>query len=188
MMQFEIFTSPLMLAIELFAMAILLILIIKMGYKKFKTDVYVIHFRRGRIKYVGLGGSFFLIPFLDNYVAISSRLVKTTLKLDDAKLGDGKTVKIDSFLIWQVKDPKKYYYKLLGGSPKFINKDPLPIVKKHMEEVLRKTLLTANYEEILRYQRRFIMRIQNNLGMVLEKYGIGISRFGIPKFSVVKKS
>lgn len=175
-MQFDFFTSSIFYVAVAIIIIILIILMIKMGYKKFKTDVYVILFRRGKIKYSGRGGSFFLIPFIDKYITISSRIVETKKSVENILTGERMKISVDTYLVWQVDNPEKYYYK-------FLDQNPLEVVKKIIDETVTDFFQTMYYSEFIKKQPKYIPRIQRRLSNTLEKYGIKVVKFGIPKIS-----
>ena len=141
-------------------------------YRKFKIDQFVIHLRHGKLKHVGLGGSLWLLPLIDEYIIIPRSMNQTELKIKiPIPLREHKRI-IKGNLIWKVIDPQKCYNELTWDV-----KD-----KNYAENILKKTAnaLIRNicdkmtHTQIIQERQKLNKLIGNSLQQKVSDWGINI--------------
>ena len=74
-------------------------------YRKFNTNVYVIHLRGGKIKAAGLGGRCFVIPFSDEIVLIPAQVQATDVEIPSVFSANQNETSLSAVVMWQVIKP-----------------------------------------------------------------------------------
>ena len=143
--------NPLIIGSIVGAVVIFIIFIIFYAarFNKFKTNEYVIHFRRGKVKRAGTGGTAWLMPLLDEIVVIPTTVQQTLLEADEQVVShEYQDVAITAYLYWRVTDPKIAYEKVswIKSDADFIEKT----LKNATEAIIRTTCASLPIEQILR--------------------------------------
>ncbi|MCD6513730.1 MAG: hypothetical protein J7L07_02295 [Candidatus Odinarchaeota archaeon] len=166
--------------VVIFLLLILIIAIYKARYRKFKTNVYVIHFRRGRIKHAGLGGSFILLPLIDEYVEIPTTAQKVDISAERVITIENQELIIHGFVVWRVVDPEKLF-----SNAEWSRIDE--ILKDVTESVIRTTCANMELIDILRERERIIRAIVSELDKITADWGIKVITVEIKDVSVVNR-
>ena len=90
--------------------AIVFMIFLAARYRKFKTNQFVIHLRKGKVKSAGLGGSLWLLPLIDEYVVIPTTSIQTILEAHDQVVSkEYQNIEVVGMIIWKVVDPEKAF-------------------------------------------------------------------------------
>ncbi|RLI62870.1 MAG: hypothetical protein DRO67_06710 [Candidatus Asgardarchaeum californiense] len=159
---------------------ILVLAIYKTRYRKFKTNVYVIHFRRGRVKQSGLGGSFILLPLLDEYIEIPTTAQKVDIAAERVITIENQELVIHGFVVWRVVDAERLFSNAEWSR---VNE----ILKDITESVIRTTCANMKLIDILRERERIIKAIIQELDKITADWGIKVLTVEIKDVDVVNK-
>jgi len=159
---------------------ILVVAIIRSRYRKFATNVYVIHFRNGRVRRAGLGGAFFLLPIIDEYVEIPTTAQKVDIDAEKVISKENQELIIRGFLVWRVIDPEKTFSSIEWDKIS-------PTLKDIAESVIRTTCANMRLIDILRERQKIINAIISELDQITSDWGIKIETVEIREVDVVNK-
>ncbi|MGQ4833091.1 MAG: SPFH domain-containing protein [Candidatus Asgardarchaeia archaeon] len=168
------------IVVALFLLFVLIIALYKSRYRKFKTNVYVIHFRRGKIKQAGLGGSFILLPLIDEYVEIPTTAQKVDISAERVITIENQELIIHGFVVWRVVDPEKLF-----SNAEWTKIDE--ILKDVTESVIRTTCANMRLIDILREREKIIRAIIDELDKITSDWGIKVITVEIKDVTVVNK-
>jgi len=177
------FLPPGSIAIIIFAtfLTILLMIgILRSRYRKFMTNVYVIHFRNGRVRYAGLGGAFFLLPIIDDFTCIPTTAIKVDIDAERVISAENQELIVRGFLVWRVVDPAKTFTSVRY-------EDISKILKDIAESVIRTTCAKMKLIDILRERKKIINAIVSELEDIVADWGIKIETVEIREVDVVNK-
>ncbi len=166
--------------VSLFLVFILVIAIYKARYKKFKTNVFVIHFRRGKVKHAGLGGSFVLLPLIDEYIEIPTTAQKVDIAAEKVITIENQELIIHGFVVWRVIDPEKLFS---NAEWKRISE----ILRDVTESVIRTTCANMQLLDILREREKIIRAIITELDKITSDWGLKVLTVEIKDVTVVNK-
>jgi len=159
---------------------LLSIAIIRSRYRKFTTNYYVIHFRRGRVKSAGLGGAFFLLPIIDEFVVIPTTAQKVDIDAERVISRENQEVIIKGFLVWRVVDPAKTFSSIEWTKISVTLKDIA-------ESVIRTTCANMSLIDILRERQKIVNAITSELDAIVADWGIKIETVEIREVDVVNR-
>ena len=159
---------------------ILIIAIIRSRFRKFATNVYVIHFRNGRVKKAGLGGAFILLPIIDEYVEIPTTAQKVDIDAERVISKENQELIVRGFLVWRVIDPEKTFSSIEWAKIS-------PTLKDIAESVIRTTCANMSLIDILRERQKIINAIISELDAITSDWGIKIETVEIREVDVVNK-
>ena len=166
--------------ISLFLIFILVIAIYKARYRKFKTNVFVIHFRRGKVKHAGLGGSFVLLPLIDEYIEIPTTAQKVDIAAEKVITIENQELIIHGFVVWRVIDPEKLFSNAEWQRISDILRDVT-------ESVIRTTCANMQLLDILRERDKIIRAIITELDKITADWGLKVLTVEIKDVAVVNK-
>jgi len=149
-------------------------------YRIFETNVYVIHFRRGRVKRAGLGGSYFLAPIFDRLVTIPTTAQKVDITAERVISRENQEVVISGFVVWSVADPARVFSNVRWEQ---IN----TLIRDICESVIRTTAANMPLIDILREREKIIKAITMELEKIVGDWGIKIITVEIKEVDVVNK-
>lgn len=75
-------------------------------YKKFNPNDFIIHLHNGKVKYTGLGGRCFILPFIDEIVKIPAQIQITKVEIKHVHSATNHETTISASIIWQVIKPE----------------------------------------------------------------------------------
>lgn len=159
---------------------ILMIAIIRSRYRKFTTNYYVIHFRRGKVKSAGLGGAFFLLPIIDEFVVIPTTAQKVDIDAERVISKENQEVLVRGFLVWRVVDPARTFSSIDWTRIS-------PTLKDIAESVIRTTCANMTLIDILREREKIVNAIISELDAIVADWGIKIETVEIREVDVVNK-
>ncbi|MHA1258686.1 MAG: SPFH domain-containing protein [Candidatus Heimdallarchaeaceae archaeon] len=76
-------------------------------YRKFTSDIYMIHFRNGRVIKAGIGGKAVVWPLVDEIKSIPVTTQSTFLEAKEKVLSrEFQEISVTAFVFWRVVDPE----------------------------------------------------------------------------------
>ena len=150
------------IAVSILLELLLLVLIIKLRYKKFTSRDFVLFYRRGLLRTKGYGGAYFLLPLIDQIIVLPTSVQRVNFEMTQQIIFKPKFRKssydkkidniiIKGFLLYKVKEPQEFYnYSRLADS--FQSKDA-------KEEGNRLIKITNEdlYDVIVGYLKRIVL-------------------------------
>ncbi|MGQ4891438.1 MAG: SPFH domain-containing protein [Candidatus Njordarchaeia archaeon] len=161
-------------------LVILIIAFIRSRYKIFPTNVYVIHFRRGRVKKAGLGGSYIILPVFDKLATIPTVAQKVDISAERVISKENQEVIIHGFVVWSVVEPEKTFSNVQWENIS-------PYIKDITESVIRTTSANMPLIDILREREKIVKAIVSELDKIVSDWGIKIDTVEIREVEVVDK-
>ncbi|MEX0567958.1 MAG: SPFH domain-containing protein [Candidatus Njordarchaeota archaeon] len=149
-------------------------------YRIFETNVYVIHFRRGRVKRAGLGGSYWLMPIFDRLVTIPTTAQKVDITAERVISKENQEVVISGFVVWSVLDPAKVFSNVRWEQ---IN----TLIRDICESVIRTTAANMPLIDILREREKIIKAVAVELEKIVGDWGVKVLTVEIKEVDVVNK-
>jgi len=154
-------------------------------YRKFKTNQFVIHLRRGKVKSAGLGGSLLFLPLFDEYIVIPTTSIQTILEAHDQVVSkEYQNIEFVGMIIWKVIDPEKAFSSVSWNlrDENYIEK----ILKAAAEAVMRTICANMPLELIIRERREIIDHVLKDLHELSADWGILIETFEILEVIIVE--
>ena len=154
-------------------------------YRKFKTNQFVIHLRKGKVKSAGLGGSLLLLPLIDEYIVIPTTSIQTILEAHDQVVSkEYQNIEFVGMIIWKVIDPEKAFSSVSWNlrDENYIEK----ILKAAAEAVMRTICANMPLELIIRERREIIDHVLKDLHELSADWGILIETFEILEVIIVE--
>ena len=154
-------------------------------YRKFKTNQFVIHLRKGKVKSAGLGGSLLLLPLIDEYIVIPTTSIQTILEAHDQVVSkEYQNIEFVGMIIWKVIDPEKAFSSVSWNlrDENYIEK----ILKASAEAVMRTICANMPLELIIRERREIIDHVLKDLHELSADWGILIETFEILEVIIVE--
>ena len=155
-------------------------------YRKFKTNQFVIHLRKGRVKSAGLGGSLWLLPLIDEYVVIPTTSIQTILEAHDQVVSkEYQNIEVVGMIIWKVVDPEKAFSAVSWNAKdeNYVEK----ILKGAAEAIIRTTCANMPLELIIRERREIIDHVSKDLHELSADWGVIIETFEILEVIIVEQ-
>lgn len=157
--------------IGIVAIGLLFIIFYMSRFHKFKTNEYVIHFRRGRVKRAGTGGTVFLLPVFDEVIVIPTTVLQTLLEAKEKVVShEYQDVSITAFVYWRVSDPQIAFSKVSWNkaASDYIEKS----IKNATEAIIRTTCANMPIEKIIRNRGEIIKSVTSELHSLVGDWGI----------------
>jgi len=154
-------------------------------YRKFKTNQFVIHLRKGKVKSAGLGGSLLLLPLIDEYIVIPTTSIQTILEAHDQVVSkEYQNIEFVGMIIWKVIDPEKAFSSVSWNlrDENYVEK----ILKAAAEAVMRTICANMPLELIIRERRTIIDHVLKDLHELSADWGILIETFEILEVIIVE--
>ena len=172
-------TTTILVVLIIF-LVLLILAFIKSRYKIFETNVYVIHFRRGKVKRAGLGGSYIILPIFDELVTIPTTAQKVDISAERVISRENQEVIIHGFVVWSVVEPEKTFSNVRWENIG-------PYIKDITESVIRTTAANMSLIDILREREKIVKAITSELDKIVGDWGIKIDTVEIREVEVVDK-
>jgi flotillin len=154
-------------------------------YRKFKTNQFVIHLRRGKVRSAGLGGSLWLLPLLDEYIVIPTTSIQTILEAHEQVVSmEYQNISIVGMLIWKVVDPEKAFSAVswVDRDDHYVEK----ILKNAAEAIIRTTCANMPLEKIIRERREIIEHVSKELHELTVDWGVVIESIEIREVNILE--
>ncbi len=162
----------------LFLLFLLVVIFYVSRFKKFKTNEYVIHFRRGQIKRAGTGGTVILWPIFDEVIVIPTTVQQTLLEAREKVVSfEYQDVAITAFVYWRVTNPEISFSKVSWNPTRsdYVEK----AIKNATEAIIRTTCANMRIEQIIRNRVEIIKNVTTELHSLTGDWGITIESIEI---------
>jgi regulator of protease activity HflC (stomatin/prohibitin superfamily) len=181
----EAILNNLWLVVVLFFVIIFLFIIFYVSrYRKYKTNEYVIHFRRGKVKRAGTGGTVVLWPVFDEVVVIPTTVQQTLLEAREKVVShEYQDVALTAFVFWRVTNPEVSYSKVSWNPNRsdYVEK----AIKNATEAIIRTTCANMKIEQIIRNRMEIIKNVTTELHHLAGDWGITIESIEIRDVEVL---
>ncbi|MHA1542924.1 MAG: SPFH domain-containing protein [Candidatus Hodarchaeales archaeon] len=170
--------------VGIFVLIFLFIMFFVSRYRKFKTNEYVIHFRRGKVKRAGTGGTVVLWPIFDEIVVIPTTVQQTLLEAREKVVSyEYQDVALTAFVFWRVTNPEISYSKVSWNPNRsdYVEK----AIKNATEAIIRTTCANMKIEQIIRNRMEIIKNVTSELHHLAGDWGITIESIEIRDVEVL---
>jgi regulator of protease activity HflC (stomatin/prohibitin superfamily) len=167
-----------------FVVFLLLVLFYVSRYRKYKTNEYVIHFRRGKIKRAGTGGTVVLWPIFDEVIVIPTTVQQTLLEAREKVVSyEYQDVALTAFVYWRVTNPEVSFSKVSWNPTRtdYVEK----AIKNATEAIIRTTCANMAIEQIIRNRAEIIKNVTTELHHLAGDWGITIESIEIRDVEVL---
>ncbi|MFX1284899.1 MAG: SPFH domain-containing protein [Promethearchaeota archaeon] len=167
-----------------FIIFLLIIIFYVSRFKKFKTNEYVIHFRRGKVKRAGTGGTVILWPIFDEIVVIPTTVQQTLLEAREKVVSyEYQDVALTAFVYWRVTNPEISFSKVSWNPARtdYVEK----AIKNATEAIIRTTCANMKIEQIIRNRAEIIKNVTTELHALSGDWGITIESIEIRDVEVL---
>ncbi|UCE14516.1 MAG: hypothetical protein JSV04_04890 [Candidatus Heimdallarchaeota archaeon] len=167
-----------------FIIFLLIIIFYVSRFKKFKTNEYVIHFRRGKVKRAGTGGTVILWPVFDEVVIIPTTVQQTLLEAREKVVSyEYQDVALTAFVYWRVTNPEISFSKVSWDPHRtdYVEK----AIKNATEAIIRTTCANMKIEQIIRNRAEIIKNVTTELHALSGDWGITIESIEIRDVEVL---
>ena len=168
----------------IFVVFLLLIMFYVSRYRKYKTNEFVIHFRRGKIKRAGTGGTVVLWPIFDEVIVIPTTLQQTLLEAREKVVSyEYQDVALTAFVYWRVSNPEVSYSSVSWNPARsdYVEK----AIKNATEAIIRTTCANMPIEQIIRNRAEIIKNVTTELHHLAGDWGITIESIEIRDVEVL---
>ncbi|MHA1966686.1 MAG: SPFH domain-containing protein [Candidatus Hodarchaeales archaeon] len=170
--------------ILIFVVFLLLIMFYVSRYRKYKTNEYVIHFRRGKIKRAGTGGTVVLWPIFDEVIVIPTTVQQTLLEAREKVVShEYQDVALTAFVYWRVSNPEISFSSVSWNPTRtdYVEK----AIKNATEAIIRTTCANMPIEQIIRNRAEIIKNVTTELHHLAGDWGITIESIEIRDVEVL---
>ncbi len=176
-----------LIAVVIVALVALLIIFYLRAFQKFKSNEYVIHFRRGKVIRSGSGGSIIKLPIFDEVVVIPTTVQQTLLEAREQVVSyEYQDVAITAYIYWRVTDPEVSFAKVSWdpSAPDYVEK----VLKNATESIIRTTCANMHIEQIIRDRSEIIKRVTAELHQLVGDWGVSVESVEIRDVEVLDRS
>ena len=167
-----------------FVIIFLFILFFVSRYRKYKTNEYVIHFRRGKVKRAGTGGTVVLWPIFDEVIVIPTTVQQTLLEAKEKVVSfEYQDVALTAFVYWRVTNPEVSFSKVSWNPARsdYVEK----AIKNATEAIIRTTCANMKIEQIIRNRAEIIKNVTSELHHLAGDWGITVESVEIRDVEVL---
>jgi regulator of protease activity HflC (stomatin/prohibitin superfamily) len=153
-------------------------------YRKYKTNEYVIHFRRGKVRRAGTGGTVVLWPVFDEVIVIPTTVQQTLLEAREKVVSyEYQDVALTAFVYWRVTNPEVSYSKVSWNPARsdYVEK----AIKNATEAIIRTTCANMKIEQIIRNRAEIIKNVTSELHHLAGDWGITVESVEIRDVEVL---
>ena len=173
-----------LIIVGIFVLIFLFIMFFVSRYRKYKTNEYVIHFRRGKVKRAGTGGTVVLWPIFDEIIVIPTTVQQTLLEAREKVVSyEYQDVALTAFVFWRVTNPEISYSKVSWNPNRsdYVEK----AIKNATEAIIRTTCANMKIEQIIRNRMEIIKNVTSELHHLAGDWGITIESIEIRDVEVL---
>ncbi|MHA1222685.1 MAG: SPFH domain-containing protein [Candidatus Heimdallarchaeaceae archaeon] len=117
-------------------------------YRKFTSDIYMIHFRNGRVIKAGIGGKAVVWPLVDEIKSIPVTTQSTFLEAKEKVLSrEFQEISVTAFVFWRVVDPEVAFSRTSWDKSSVAYVEN--IIKNAAESIIRTTCANMALEKII---------------------------------------
>ena len=167
-----------------FVVIFLFVLFFVSRYRKYKTNEYVIHFRRGKVKRAGTGGTVVLWPVFDEVIVIPTTVQQTLLEAREKVVShEYQDVALTAFVYWRVTNPEVSFSKVSWNPARsdYVEK----AIKNATEAIIRTTCANMKIEQIIRNRAEIIKNVTSELHHLAGDWGITVESVEIRDVEVL---
>lgn len=167
-----------------FVLVLLFIIFYVSRYRKYKTNEYVIHFRRGKVKRAGTGGTVVLWPVFDEVIVIPTTVQQTLLEAREKVVShEYQDVALTAFVYWRVTNPEVSFSKVSWNPVRsdYVEK----AIKNATEAIIRTTCANMPIEQIIRNRVEIIKNVTSELHHLAGDWGITVESVEIRDVEVL---
>jgi flotillin len=164
-----------------------LVALIKTRYRRFTNRDFVLSFRNGKLRSQGYGGGYFVLPFIDELVVLSTVIQTLEISAESKVITrENQSVIVNGLVIWRIEDPSKAYQSISGEHNGSIHEINMTL-ERLVESIIRTTVARLTLDEVLRERSLIIEAILSELLPVVEPMGIKINTAEIRHVDVVNE-
>ncbi len=167
---------------------ILLIIIIKSRYRIYTNRDFVLLFRRGKLVRQGYGGGYFVIPFIDEIIVLTTTIQTQAIQASEVITAENQDVVIKGFVVWRIEDPVKAYQSISGSQNTGVMNEINNTLSQLVESIIRTTVARLTLDQVLRERSLIITAILEELLPVVGPLGIVINTAEIRHVDVVDQN
>lgn len=147
---------------------------------------FVVHTRRGKVKHIGLGVSFFYSSIFDTYVLFPSAVQKVLFgAMQVTKENQG--IEVSGFVIWRIVDLEKAYKALDTSGATTVEKTSI-YLGEICESVVRHSVANMTIEEVLRKRESIMGSLKEQLTEVVGGWGLDIETVEIKEVKILSET
>ncbi len=168
----------------IFVLVLMFVIFYVSRYRKYKTNEYVIHFRRGKVKRAGTGGTVILWPIFDEVIVIPTTVQQTLLEAKEKVVSyEYQDVALTAFVYWRVSNPEISFSKVSWNPQRtdYIEK----AIKNATEAIIRTTCANMMIEQIIRNRVEIIKNVTSELHALAGDWGITVESVEIRDVEVL---
>ncbi len=172
------------LIVLVFVIFLLLVMFYLSRFRKYKTNEYVIHFRRGKIKRAGTGGTVVLWPVFDEVIVIPTTVQQTLLEAREKVVSyEYQDVALTAFVYWRCSNPEVSFSSVSWNPARsdYVEK----AIKNATEAIIRTTCANMPIEQIIRNRAEIIKNVTTELHHLAGDWGITIESIEIRDVEVL---
>jgi len=166
---------------------LLFVLFYASRYRKFTSDVYMIHFRNGKVIKAGIGGKAVTIPLIDEVRVVPVTTQSTFLEAKEKVLSrEFQEISVTAFVFWRVIDPEVAFSRTSWNksSDAYIEN----IIKNAAESIIRTTCANMALEKIIRDRQAIIEAVTKELYSLTKDWGMLVESCEIRDIEIIDPS
>ncbi|MHA1445987.1 MAG: SPFH domain-containing protein [Candidatus Heimdallarchaeaceae archaeon] len=166
---------------------VLFVLFYASRYRKFTSDVYMIHFRNGKVIKAGIGGKAVTIPLIDEVRVVPVTTQSTFLEAKEKVLSrEFQEISVTAFVFWRVIDPEVAFSRTSWNksSDAYIEN----IIKNAAESIIRTTCANMALEKIIRDRQAIIEAVTKELYSLTKDWGMLVESCEIRDIEIIDPS
>ncbi len=166
---------------------VLFVLFYASRYRKFTSDVYMIHFRNGKVIKAGIGGKAVIMPLIDEVRVVPVTTQSTFLEAKEKVLSrEFQEISVTAFVFWRVIDPEVAFSRTSWdkASDAYIEN----IIKNAAESIIRTTCANMALEKIIRDRQAIIEAVTKELYSLTKDWGMLVESCEIRDIEIIDPS
>ncbi len=166
---------------------VLFVLFFASRYRKFTSDVYMIHFRNGKVIKAGIGGKAVTIPLIDEVRVVPVTTQSTFLEAKEKVLSrEFQEISVTAFVFWRVIDPEVAFSRTSWdkAADAYIEN----IIKNAAESIIRTTCANMALEKIIRDRQAIIEAVTKELYSLTKDWGMLVESCEIRDIEIIDPS
>ncbi|MCE7749066.1 MAG: hypothetical protein GPJ51_11750 [Candidatus Heimdallarchaeota archaeon] len=166
---------------------VLFVLFYASRYRKFTSDVYMIHFRNGKVIKAGIGGKAVTMPLIDEVRVVPVTTQSTFLEAKEKVLSrEFQEISVTAFVFWRVIDPEVAFSRTSWdkAADAYIEN----IIKNAAESIIRTTCANMALEKIIRDRQAIIEAVTKELYSLTKDWGMLVESCEIRDIEIIDPS
>lgn len=141
-------------------------------------------FRNGKIRSEGYGGAYFVLPFIDELIVMSTTVNQLDVDAGEVITKENQDVRIVGFVVWRIESPREAYSSIKGTQNNVMHEINV-ILSQLVESIVRTTVARLTLDQVLRERGLIIDAIMSELVTIVGPMGIKINTAEIRHVEVV---